>query len=282
MSSSSSPSCHVFLYSILTITSASMQAVTFKSAGYALGPYPYFILLCVSFAFVPIFFLGVFIINYYGTILPAARSWSYKKSFALIGLLNGLNGVLIIFSNPHVSGVAQSTLSQFVIPLTLSLSVCILRSSFSKMMYMGAFIILCGVGLELSPSFVTSTSPPSPALLLSSGSGSGSGGSGGWWAVVFALGQLPAALCSIYQERAFTQGVRINVVYMMAWSSLAQFLSLVLAAPLDFVPGFGNSASIAQFVESMKNATLCVANDLASDSNNADGKKLKCFSPTFV
>ena len=67
---------------------------------------------------------------------------------------------------------------------------------------------------------------------------------------------------------------------MMAWSSLAQFLSLVLAAPLDFVPGFGNSASITQFVESMKNATLCVANDLASDSSNAGGKI--CFSPTFV
>jgi hypothetical protein len=94
---------------------------------------------------------------------------------------------------------------------------------------------------------------------------------GGWWAVVFALGQLPAALCSIYQERAFTKGVRINVVYMMAWSSLAQFIALVLAAPLDFVPGFGNSASVSEFGQSMRNATLCVANVL-------EGQEATCKS----
>jgi hypothetical protein len=89
------PSCVVLLYSVLTIFSASMQAVAFKSAGYALGPYPYFILLAVSFAFVPVFFLGVLFINHYGTILPAARKFEYKKAFALIGFLNGLNGIFM-------------------------------------------------------------------------------------------------------------------------------------------------------------------------------------------
>jgi len=249
------PSLLVLLYSILTIVSASMQVVAFKSAGYALGPYPYFILLSVSFAFIPIFFLGVLCINHYGTILPAARKFEYKKAFAMIGLLNGLNGILIIFSNPHVSGVAQSTLSQFVIPLTLSLSVCILRASFSKLMYFGAFVIMCGVGLELSPTFI------SPKTFLGGNVGGASGN--GWWSVVFALGQVPAALCSIYQEQAFTKGVRINVVYMMAWSSLAQFISLLIAVPLNFIPGFGNSGgSVAGFMDNMYNATLCVGNRL--------------------
>jgi len=251
---------NVLIYSVLTIVSAALQAVAFKSAGYALGPYPYFILLAVSLAFVPIFFVGVAVIHRYGQILEAAQAFEYKKAFAAIGCLNGLNGILIIFSNPHVSGVAQSTLSQFVIPLTLLLSVIILRASFSRIMYLGAFIILCGVGLELSPTFAAS--PAKLMLERSSSSSSSSSDDSGWWAVVFALGQLPAALCSIYQEQAFTKGVRINVVYMMAWSSLAQFVALVLAVPLDFIPGFGNSGSFSGFIANMRNATLCVADQL--------------------
>ena len=257
----------VLAFSVLTVASASLQAVVFKLTGYVLGPFPYFILLCVSFAFVPIFFSGVFCIERYAKIAPAARAWSYKKAFMLIGLLNGLNGVMIIFSNPHVAGVAQSTLSQAVIPLTLGLSVLILRSSFSKMMWLGAFVILCGVGVELSPSFIlplqsTPAQPRStPFAAATATAAAGDEPTNQWWSVVFALGQLPAALCSIYQEQAFTRGVRINVVYMMAWSSLAQFVSLCIAAPLDFIPGFGNSGTFDGFLLSFRNASLCVAND---------------------
>lgn len=252
----------VLAFSVLTVACASLQAVAFKLTGYALGPFPYFILLSVSFAFVPIFFAGVFCIERYAKIAPAARSWTYKKAFVLIGLLNGLNGVMIIFSNPHVAGVAQSTLSQAVIPLTLGLSVLILRSSFSKTMWFGAFVILCGVGVELSPSLFSPVHFASPqSQSFSSSSSAGAKSANQWWSIVFALGQLPAALCSIYQEQAFTQGVRINVVYMMAWSSLAQFCSLCIAAPLDFIPGFGNSDSFDGFLLSFRNASLCVAND---------------------
>lgn len=247
----------VLAFSLLTVSSASLQAVAFKLTAYALGPFPYFILLCVSFAFVPIFFCGVFGIERYAKIAAAAKTWKYKKAFMLIGLLNGINGVLIIFSNPHVPGVTQSVLSQAVIPLTLGLSVLILRMRFSKMMWLGGFIILCGVGIELSPSFF----PTPQTLSASSQSVSSSEPSNQWWSVAFALGQVPAALCSIYQEQAFTQGVRINVVFMMAWSALAQFLSLCAAAPLDFIPGFGNSDTLDEFLLSFRNASLCLADD---------------------
>ena len=64
----------VLAFSVLTVASASLQAVVFKLTGYVLGPFPYFILLCVSFAFVPIFFSGVFCIERYAKIAPAARA----------------------------------------------------------------------------------------------------------------------------------------------------------------------------------------------------------------
>jgi hypothetical protein len=131
-------------------------------------------------------------------------------------------------------------------------------------MYFGAFIIMCGVGLELSPSFISKSIPGNTTGMLHD---AGANASSWWWSVLFALGQVPAALCSIYQEQAFNRGVRINVVYMMAWSSLAQFISLCFAVPLNFIPGFGNAGgSISGFMGNMYNATLCVRNNLPNHS----------------
>ncbi len=265
----------VLLYSVLTIASASLQAVSFKKAGYSLAKYPFFILLVVSFAFVPIFFSLVLYIELAAQgFVAEVRTWAYKKHFMVIGLLNGLNGILIIFSNPHVAGVVQSTLSQVVIPVTLSLSVAYLGASFSKMMYAGALIICCGVALELSPSI-------SAALQHHPNSAAAAAGpsSSGFWALVFLLGQVPAALCSIYQEQAFTQGVRVNVVLMMAWSSLAQFIFLVLAVPLDWIPGFG-STTPSGFTDEMHNALRCTLNELEGhpECASARGILLCCIA----
>jgi hypothetical protein len=90
-----------------------MQAVCFKAVGYPLGPYPYFILIVVSSAFVPIFFAVVFYIKVFsGGFVEEQTSWKFKRHFMVIGALNALNGIFIIFSNPYVSGVLQAMLSQ--------------------------------------------------------------------------------------------------------------------------------------------------------------------------
>jgi hypothetical protein len=34
-------------------------------------------------------------------------SWAFKVKFFVIGAANGINGILIIFANPHVSGILQ-------------------------------------------------------------------------------------------------------------------------------------------------------------------------------
>eukprot|EP00941_MAST-03F_sp_MAST-3F-sp1_P003731 g3731.t1 len=117
-------------------------------------------------------------------------------------------------------------------------------------MLLGAFVIFLGVLVELSPSVI--------GALRHEGE---TNGTNGFWAIVFASSQLPAALCSIYQEQAFTQGVRVNVVYMMAWSSLAQFIMLFFAIPFDFLPGFGTTTA-SGFGREMHDAWKCVLDDL--------------------
>ena len=67
-----------------------------RSAGYSLGPYPYFILLAVSFAFCPIFFLLVAYIDRKGDgFVEEVQSWRFRARFFIIGVLNALNGVFM-------------------------------------------------------------------------------------------------------------------------------------------------------------------------------------------
>ena len=144
------------LYAVLTILSAALQSVSFKKAGYSLMSFPYIILLVVAFSFIPILFLFVFYIDKTYGILKESKTVEVKKTFAVLGFLNALNGVLIIFQNPHVSGIVQSALAQAVIPTTLVLSVLILKVSFSKFQYIGAFVVFVGIFVEFIPYLQTS------------------------------------------------------------------------------------------------------------------------------
>ena len=132
----------VLLYSVATIACASLQVVAFKTAGYSLGPYPYFILLAVSFSFCPIFFAVVAYINRKGDgFVEEVQTWRFRRRFAVIGILNALNGVFIIFSNPHVAGVTQAVLAQAVIPMTMGLAFLCVGARFSPAQYFAALII---------------------------------------------------------------------------------------------------------------------------------------------
>ena len=70
----------VMLFSVLLVLCGTMQAVTFKRAGYSLGPYPYFILLAVSFSFVPLLFAVVAYVRWRaGGFIGEQTSWTFKK-----------------------------------------------------------------------------------------------------------------------------------------------------------------------------------------------------------
>lgn len=115
------------------------------------------------------------------------------------------------------------------------LAVTCVGTRFSRLEYLGALVIFAGLAVDIGPSVVQGSS-------LSSGTKAS-------WAVVFLAGQVPAAAGSIYQalsrrfcckslrlelvtllsstlqEIAFREA-KCNVIYMMAWSSLAQAISV--------------------------------------------------------
>eukprot|EP00949_MAST-11_sp_MAST-11-sp1_P002903 g2903.t1 len=209
----------VALYATLTVLCSSLQGVSFKNLGYSMKPYPYFILIFVSSVFVPIFFLGVFALKRYaGGFRAETKSWRFLSKFWVIGALNAMNGLLIIPSIPFVAGVTQAVLAQSVIPVTLFFSVILLRTRFTAAQITGALIVMAGVLVEILPGLSQGQLSSRPIAAL-----------------VFAAGQIPQALGSIFQERAFSKS-RVNVVHMMAWSALGQFATLVLALPVLFLP----------------------------------------------
>ena len=130
----------VALLSVLVIAFGSLQVVAFKRAGYSLGPYPYFILLSVGGSFVPLLAIAA-AFQYLRPVRGFSAATLSRRSllaYAVIGALNGTNGVLTIFSVPFVGGVSQSILAQLVIPLTLLLSWIVLNTRFGYVQLIGA------------------------------------------------------------------------------------------------------------------------------------------------
>lgn len=260
----------VAVLAVLLIVVQTLQVVSFKKAGYSYRPYPYMILIIVAAAFVPLFAIAAGIISCRtGGFLPEITSCKFKMHYSIVGLFNALNGILIIFSNPHVTGVLQSILAQAVIPFTLLLSIIWLRTRFKAYQYVGAFIVICGVGVSLIPTF-----EPTPNTTLSDSGSSGqsttalvftddsddtdSTSSLIIWAIIFTMGQLPQALCSIYQEKVFVgTSAKVSVVYMLVWASLSQIVVLVLAFPINLIPWFG-AMTIEEAGAYLKNASDCL------------------------
>jgi drug/metabolite transporter (DMT)-like permease len=225
--------CELTLLSIALVLTSTAQSLVFKRVGFS-GLSPEFILIAVSSVFVPIFFTGVAAIKLTtGGFLPETTVWTLKLRFLVIGLLNAANGIFVIFANPHVPGCLQTLLSQAVIPFTLVLAKLVLRSSFTWEHYAGALLIAAGIFIEVGPGTTSTatTDASSAAAVAASSSGSTVSPLMVWWVVAFGAAQLPAAMQSIYQEIAFAQA-KVNVVYMMAWSSLGQVFVLLCTLPV--------------------------------------------------
>eukprot|EP01134_Creolimax_fragrantissima_P003710 CFRG3710T1 len=251
---------------------ATSQALVTKKTGYVMHRYPYTVLLVVSFCFVPIFFIMVLFIRWRsGGFSPHTTTRSLHTKFCVVGILNALNGMCVIFANPHVAGSLQQIMVQMVMPITMVMSIVVLRSSFQRLQIIGSLLIVIGVVIELYPQFTLSG-----RLVLTSGAGGDEftcdehTSSGAYkthdtapdyfWPLVFLLGQIPMGMQSVYQELAFSQA-HVNVVYMIAWSSLAQFVSLCVLSVLNFIPKFG-AVPPAEFFSYMQESLECACGHL--------------------
>jgi len=173
---------------------------------------------------------------YKGVITPEMRKYKKHWKIMCIGFFNGLNGLLVVFSSSleRTPGPLQAILIQTSIPFTFLFSKFILGKHYRVQQIVGALIVLVGVFLSLVPLFEA----------LGEGDASVEVGSEWYWPFIFMLSTIPAVLMNIFEEWVFHDMPQFNVVYMLAWQSLYQVLTVTALFWVDIIPGFGTSPDI--------------------------------------
>ena len=121
-------------------------------------------------------------------------------------------------------------------------SVLILRTKYAWGQYLGALIIIGGIVVDVIPAFFD----PSSELAADSP----------FWLLVFVSSTIPFALSYTYKEIIF-KGVEMNLFYLMAHDTNFQFLFNLMFTPVDAIPKFGSSESLADVYKDLYYGFLC-------------------------
>jgi drug/metabolite transporter (DMT)-like permease len=172
--------------------------------------YPNFLNLLTSFVYIPVCFAYIIPMAKYGYI-PEEQFKVPKKTFAIMGALDALAGIMQIFGATYLPGPLIILLLQAAIPVSMVISRYLLSAQYNKFQYAGALIVAGGIMIVLAPSLT--------------------GGGSIVWALVLILSTVPMALSSVYKEIALGE-TELDAIYLNGWVAVFQFaFSLVLAIP---------------------------------------------------
>jgi len=114
-----------YLVSVILIGTG--NRVSFKIMQYATINYGYFISQATTFFFIPLNFIIIaLLLAFTNKITPEMRAFPQYK-FAVMGLLDALQGLLIVVGGLYVPGIMQNLLLQGCVPVTMLFSIFILR-----------------------------------------------------------------------------------------------------------------------------------------------------------
>ncbi|KNC54765.1 uncharacterized protein AMSG_01616 [Thecamonas trahens ATCC 50062] len=210
------------------------------------GANPYFVLTFASAAYVVIFGLVVAYLKLFTNALGEVEARFPHKFLALIGACDALNGILVVFASPpqRTAPFLQALLGNAIIPFTFAGSYLLLHRKTTWKHVACAALCVLGLLIALTPTIFNLDdvaerySSSSSARYV--------------WPMVFMVGFLPAALMNIYEEKVLkTIGAsassmgRLNLYFMLFWTSLYQLLTAGLAFWAAFIPGFGVSTAKA-------------------------------------
>lgn len=221
---------------------------------------PYFIILWSSSLFT--IFFGLM---YWGRQIVrkdnVVNTRSFLGNYALQGLANALNGVLIVYSSPinrtppiifcvliNTGLVFGMLLTKLLIPTKRHINYCNVSVGVSLMCLAGS------IGVTIAGNVVEQQ---------------GSGTSFGWVTVFWMLALVTAtffgALYNVLQElylyktstMLLPEEQNTNLLKTLFWTSLFQFGFMLLLFWVDLIPGFGYSSSISDFISNFGGEVSC-------------------------
>lgn len=169
------------LYTVLLLIASVGNTVFFKRMTNAMPNYGWYLTQLSTTIYVPFFALMA------GTSITQQVDYTLVRKFAMMGVFDGLSGTLMVLGGVHTSGTLQVLMGQAVIPVTMLLSVILLRKQYHVLQYLGATTIVMGIVLD---KVVTPTSGATEQNWPVSN-------------VFFAMAILPQAVSTVFKEIAF-------------------------------------------------------------------------------
>jgi len=215
----------IFTWVVLSIIAGVAQTVTLKQSGNAMPNFPYFIFWFTALLFVFCFALLLICVEVFTKqITPEMRRFPHYK-YAIIGVLTTLNGVFILFPNPYVPGSMQALIGPTIttIPLSMAFTWLLMKRTYGWGQILSVGIIISGIVVAILPSLLGGVQGGSVA-----------------WDLLFMINVIPSALSTVYEEKYFHDSP-VHMASMLAWSTVYQFLSIIILLPVAGIPWFSSS-----------------------------------------
>jgi hypothetical protein len=167
------------------------------------------------------------------------KQFSQKKLFAL-GTFDSINSILGSYATPYLSVLLMTILDKLSLPLTMAASFCYLKTRYSKVHYLGAFITIYGVCVAFIPDF-----------------SEGGQVKQDYWLVLYIISLLPAVASFCYKEHHLKDS-DLDIWWMNGWISVWQIIFGLLTFPVILAPlPSGDNVHPDTMGDYLVNATIC-------------------------
>ncbi|KAL6052255.1 hypothetical protein QOT17_012276 [Balamuthia mandrillaris] len=229
---------------------------------------PYFVLIFCSFVFAVGFGLhtGIWKLIGYGRNTPAFRT--YWWMLILNGVFNGLNGLLLVYASPEnrTPPLLQPLLVNTGILWSMICTRIFIGKKDGALPYLrwepilALVLVVSGIMLSLSPT-IHAVVEGKQKLMQHDG--------GLMWAFIFMLAVAPGAIANVVQEKFLKTRARkveetgedrnrsYDMLVMLWWGSVFQFLTLAFCWWMDTIPHYGFSETPKDVYINLGNSFKC-------------------------
>jgi uncharacterized membrane protein len=204
--------------------------------------YPLFMNMMSSVIYVPLSFLYILPVQWFTKdIITKDQTNIPKYQFAVMGFLDSVAGIMAVFAINYITNSSIIVLvQQSAIPISMVISRITLNARYTMNQYIGAGIVLLGIGAVLLPTFFAPASAAAGSSQLP-------------WIALLIFSCIPMCLSSVYKEKALGE-VDIDVIYMNGWVAIFQTLA---AIPLCFPSAYIIGLNMDQIWPNMYEGFLC-------------------------
>ncbi|KAJ0403829.1 hypothetical protein ATCC90586_000495 [Pythium insidiosum] len=142
------------------------RSLTLKLQTIPMRNYPLFLNLLTTFVYIPISFAYIIPMIKYGSAITLDQRSVPKKTFAVMGALDSMAGILQVFAATYLGGSLIILLGQAAIPVSMVISSALLKTRYTIYQYVGAIVVTVGLVVVLGPGFLIALPLTIPAATI--------------------------------------------------------------------------------------------------------------------